>query len=73
MLKERTDTFKWEVGDRQIVPEDAGIVKTCDYCGFRYDEESLVKDENGWRACPAHLFDPEPKPPVIDEQYHTAD
>lgn len=64
-LKERTDTFQWEVGARDITPLDAGIVKRCDYCGFRYDEERLVKDEYGFWACPTDLFDPEPKAPNI--------
>lgn len=63
-MKERTDTFKWEVGgSRNIMPSDAGIVKRCDYCDFRYDEEKLVKDEYGWWACPTCLFAPEPKAP----------
>jgi hypothetical protein len=59
-MKERTDTFKWEVGERKLRPEDADIVKKCDYCGFRYDIQKLVKDEYGFWACPTCLFDPAP-------------
>lgn len=62
MLTERTDTIRWEVGGRNLRPEDAGIWKYCDYCGSRYDIEKLTVDERGFWACPSHLFDPQPEP-----------
>lgn len=68
-FKERTDTWNaksTEVSGRPIEPSDAGIVRPCDYCGFRYEVEKLVKDEYGFWACPTDLFAPEPKPPDID-------
>jgi hypothetical protein len=59
-MKERTDTFKWEVGERPLRPEDAGTTKHCDYCGFRYDFEKLVKDQYNYWSCPTCLFAPAP-------------
>jgi hypothetical protein len=66
MLRERTDTFKTDVGDRPLREDDAGIVKKCDYCGFRFDEELLRRDERGYWACPTHMFDPQPEPIIVE-------
>ena len=65
--KERTDTFNWRVGGRQLRPDDAGIVKKCDHCGFRYELERLTRDEESLWACPTCLYDPQPEMPDILE------
>ncbi len=69
--KERTDNFRGPMsppGARPLCPDDAGRAIPCDYCGFRYEIEKLVKDEDGLWACPTDLFDPEPKMPEIQEE-----
>jgi hypothetical protein len=69
-LLERTDTFnaaKKSVGcNREIQSDDAGIVRTCWYCGMTFEEEQMVQDDAENWVCRPHLFDTPLEPPDTD-------
>ncbi len=60
IMKEVTNTIKWEVGGRRIQDDDAGTWRFDDYTGFRYNAEDLVLDEHGLWVHPDNMYDPAP-------------
>ena len=69
-FKERTDSWneaKKIAAGMTIQPSDAGSKRTCDSCGWEYEDEKLIIDENGWIMCPTCEFAPEPDPIEIPE------